>query len=106
MAQSPPPATWSTTAEAFRGQDGGQASFECPAGGTINTVWGSGPYSDDSSVCTAGVHAGVISQQAGGVVVIEISPGLSSYQGSTSNGVTSLDYLKSWYGSFQVVGGG
>ncbi len=76
-----------------------------PPGGAFGTVWGSGTYTDDSSVCTAGVHAGVISQQGGGVVVIVISPGLSSYEGSTSNGVTSVGY-GSWYGSFQVVGGG
>ncbi|NDV10849.1 LCCL domain protein [Rhodococcus sp. IEGM 248] len=103
--QALPPADWSTTALAFRGQDGGQASFECPPGGSFGTVWGSGTYTDDSSVCTAGVHAGVISQQAGGVVLIVISPGVSSYEGSTSNGVTSVGY-GSWPGSFQVVGGG
>lgn len=103
--QALPPADWSMTAEAFRGQDGGRASFECPPGGAFGTVWGSGTYTDDSSVCTAGVHAGVISQRGGGVVVIVISPGLSSYEGSTSNGVTSVGY-GSWYGSFQVVGGG
>ncbi|QIX54062.1 LCCL domain protein (plasmid) [Rhodococcus sp. DMU1] len=103
--QALPPADWSMTAEAFRGQDGGQVSFDCPAGGTFGSVWGSGTYTDDSSVCTAGVHAGVISQQTGGVVVIVISPGLSSYQGSTANGVTSQDW-GNWSGSFQVVGGG
>jgi hypothetical protein len=105
VTQPPPSADWSMTALAFRGQDGGQASFECPPGGAFGSVWGSGTYTDDSSVCTAGVHAGVISEQAGGVVVIEISPGLSSYQGSTANGVTSLDW-GNWDGSFQVVGGG
>jgi hypothetical protein len=103
--QALPPADWSMTAEAFRGEDGGQASFGCPAGGTLGSVWGTGLYTDDSSVCTAGVHAGVISQQSGGVVIIQISPGLSSYQGSTANGVTSQDW-GNWYGSFEVVGGG
>jgi hypothetical protein len=103
--QALPPADWSTTAEAFRGQDGGRASFDCPPGGTFGSVWGSGTYTDDSSVCTAGVHAGVISQQSGGVVIVEISPGLGSYQGSTANGVTSQDW-GNWYGSFQVAGGG
>ncbi|TQC39129.1 LCCL domain protein [Rhodococcus sp. WS4] len=105
VTEQPSSADWSMTAESYRGADGGQASFECPPGGAFSTVWGSGTYTDDSSVCTAGVHAGVISQQAGGVVVIVISPGLSSYEGSTSNGVTSAGY-GSWYGSFQVVGGG
>ncbi|WAM19226.1 LCCL domain-containing protein [Rhodococcus sp. JS3073] len=105
VTQPPPSADWSMTAEAFRGQDGGRASFECPPGGAFGTVWGSGTYTDDSSVCTAGVHAGVISQQAGGIVIIQISPGLSSYEGSTSNGVTSVGY-GSWPGSFQVDGGG
>ncbi|WP_068279579.1 LCCL domain-containing protein [Aldersonia kunmingensis] len=109
--QTQPPQTqaamadWSADAQQYRGQDGGRASFACPPNGSLDTVWGSGYYTDDSSVCNAAVHAGVITREAGGTVIIEISPGMSSYQGSTANGVTSLDW-GSWGGSFQVAGSG
>jgi hypothetical protein len=66
-------------------------------------VWGDGIYTDDSSVCTAAVHAGLITVAEGGRVVIEISAGLDAYEGATANGVTTLPYA-SWPGSFGFPG--
>ena len=94
--------TWSTNAGDLRGQDGKRFSYTCPAAGNPSTVWGSGPYTDDSSVCTAGVHAGVITVEAGGRVVIEISPGEPSYQGTVANGITTSDYGQ-WNGSYKIL---
>jgi len=51
-------------------------------------VWGSDVYTADSSICTAALHAGKITP-AGGDVVYEIRPGLSSYDHSSRNGVTT-----------------
>ena len=68
------------------------ASFASGVFGPVGSVWGTGTYTDDSSICTAAVHAGVITPDDGGTVVIEIAPGQSSYQGSTAHGVTSNDY--------------
>ncbi len=97
-----PPAnsiTWSSTATSYRGQNGSTISFTCPAGGSAYTVWGTDTYTDDSSICTAAVHAGRIGFAGGGAVTIRIEPGLSSYAGTTRNGVTTLDW-PSWPGSF------
>ncbi len=99
---APGDVTWSTNAADLRGQDGKRFAYSCSAAGTPSTVWGSGPYTDDSSVCTAGVHAGVITVAGGGRVVIEISPGEPTYQGTVANGVTTSDY-GSWSGSYKVL---
>jgi hypothetical protein len=94
---------WTATVRPYRGADGTRYLTICPAGGTVARVWGSGPYTDDSYVCAAGVHAGVITVAAGGSVVAEIRPSLSSYAGSTRNGVTSASY-GAWGGSIVIVG--
>ncbi|HYE97128.1 MAG TPA: LCCL domain-containing protein [Rubricoccaceae bacterium] len=94
-------ASWGDTAAQHRGHEGMRIAYLCPPGGTAHTVWGSGPYTDDSSVCTAAVHAGVITFASGGRVVISMRPGRGSYSGSTRNGVTTLDYGE-WGGSFDV----
>jgi hypothetical protein len=65
-------------------------------------LWGTDLYTDDSSVCVAGVHAGRITLQGGGAVVIEIRPGATAYAGSTRNGVDSAGYGE-WGGSFVVL---
>jgi hypothetical protein len=61
-------------------------------------VWGTDFYTDDSSICAAALHAGVIST-AGGTVTAVAAPGRISYQGSVRNGVESHDFAE-WHGSF------
>jgi hypothetical protein len=94
---------WNLTAGAFRTYAGARFVYECPAGGPPNTIWGTDVYTDDSSVCSAGVHVGLITVAGGGNVTIEIRPGQQSYAASTRNGITSISY-GSWSGSFVVVG--
>ncbi|MGZ3456577.1 MAG: LCCL domain-containing protein, partial [Polyangiales bacterium] len=60
------------------------------------SVWGSGPYTSDSSICRAAIHAGVITDDDGGKVTLKISAGEKSYTGSKKNGVKTEDY-----GSFE-----
>ena len=86
-----------------RGRDGERAVYDCPAGGTPGSVWGTEVYTDDSAACAAGVHAGVITVAEGGRVTIEIRQGENAYVGSTQNGIESLDW-ESWSGSFVVIG--
>jgi hypothetical protein len=93
-------ATWFTDASDYRDNVGSDYQFRCPAGGTAYEVWGTDIYTDDSSVCTAAVHAGKITFAQGGTVTIEMLPGQSSYTASTRNGVTSGDW-DTWLGSFR-----
>jgi LCCL domain len=102
-AQDQPGGTgWGASASAFRGQNGAHYVFTCPFYGTAGSVWGTDVYTDDSSVCTAAVHAGLITLAGGGSVTIEIRPGQSSYTGSTRNGITSSSYGV-WSGSYAIV---
>ncbi|MDC0713472.1 S8 family serine peptidase [Stigmatella sp. ncwal1] len=97
---APPLAKCSTYSfTSYRGQNGKQIPCSCDAvsGGA---VWGTDLYTDDSNVCVAAVHAGIISA-SGGTVTVTIQPGQSSYTGSTRNGVTTYSY-GSWAGSFSL----
>ena len=89
----------------LRGMNGERYAFRCPPGKPQpSRVLGSGPYTDDSSICTAAVHAGAIHAKDGGDVTIEIRPGQSGYAGSERNYIRSGDYSDRWDGSFVVVG--
>lgn len=94
---------WGTTATSLRGQNTQRYAFECPAGGVLSgSIWGTDLYTDDSSICTAAVHAGYLDPRAGGIITIEIRPGAASYAASARNGVTTKAY-GGWSGSFVVV---
>ena len=80
------------------------------AGAAAVGVFGSFPYHARSSVCLAAIHAGVISDEAGGGAFISrfhrqdwsgaasqsVFP-FSSWRGSVSNGVRSSDVGPDWY---------
>lgn len=51
-------------------------------------IWGTGPYTIDSSPCAAAVHAGMLSA-AGGEIELRIVAGCSRYAGGAANGVSS-----------------
>jgi hypothetical protein len=93
---------WSANAVAFRGENGTTKVFDCPKYGTVGSLYGTDVYTDDSSVCTAAVHAGFISLAGGGTVTIEIRPDAGSYTGTLRNRITSSSY-PAWQGSYAVV---
>ena len=90
------PTTWEANAASLNGKDGETLTLACSPGGTARPVWGSDIYTADSSICTAGVHSGLINYQQGGTVTIELRPGRTIYGCSERNGVTT-----SPYGSYQ-----
>jgi hypothetical protein len=95
-------ARWTDTATRYRDRVDDVITVHCPPGGAPGVVWGTDVYTDDSSVCTAAVHAGRITLSGGGTVRIQIGPGKESFQGTIRNGVTSSDY-GAWGGSFTFV---
>jgi hypothetical protein len=97
-----PPLKWGNSATSLRGRLEQDFTYNCPAGGRVGTVWGTRIYTDDSSVCSAAVHAGLITAKQGGVITIRIKPGESSYVGTKRNGVNSSDY-GSFSGSYVFV---
>jgi LCCL domain/Stigma-specific protein, Stig1 len=72
----------------------GTLTFLCPssAGVSLGTVWGTETYTNDSAICVAAVHAGVMKFATGGAVTVEMSPGRKTYLGSVSHGVTSSSW--------------
>lgn len=91
---------WTLNATQFRDQIGKRVAYDCPPGGEASSVWGTDVYTDDSSVCTAAVHAGLIDFTDGGRVVIEMVEAQDSYEGSENDDVISQDY-GAWGGSFR-----
>jgi hypothetical protein len=97
--------TWMTPADSLRGKNGLRVAYLCPAGGMLSErLWGTDLYTDDSSICSAAVHAGLVTTSGGGPITIEIRPGASTYTGSSRNGVASRGY-GGWHGSFVFVSG-
>lgn len=96
---SPSDDPWTADAQGNRGSDGEQFEHECPEGGEADTIWGVELYTDDSSICTAAVHVGLITFDDGGTVTYEIAPGEDRYESGVANGITSASY-GSWGGSF------
>ena len=95
-ARAGTPTSWEANATSLNGKDGETFTLACSPGGTAHSVWGSDIYTADSSICTAGVHSGLITYQQGGTVTIELRPGRTIYGCSERNGVTTSDY-----GSYQ-----
>jgi phage baseplate assembly protein gpV len=93
---------WSRAANFYADRDQEQFTVECEPGGAAGSVWGTGTYTDDSSICTAAVHAGLITFAEGGEVAFRFTAGQDSYAGSSANGVDSRDY-GSWGTSFEFV---
>lgn len=59
-----------------------------PAATAAGVLWGSGPYTTDSSPCRAARHAGALGA-GGGVARFVSAPGQPSYRGTMSHGVPS-----------------
>ncbi|KAG8555480.1 hypothetical protein GDO81_017718 [Engystomops pustulosus] len=79
---------------------GSTAHVLCPAGCVANeeTVWGTDAYTDDSSICRAAIHAGLLPNN-GGEVTVWKTPGQADYFGSTRNGITTKNF-GAWPRSF------
>lgn len=101
---TPLPVHWRTGTVDWRGQFGRREALLCPPGGHIEPVFGTDMYTDDSSVCTAALHAGILpSAEVGGIVAVEIRPDPMQYLGTSRNGITSEDWFDHWPSSFVFV---
>lgn len=86
------PTTWLANATTLKGAEGQTFTLSCSPGGTAHSVWGSDIYTADSSICTAGVHSGLITYEQGGDVTLELRPGRAIYGTTERNGVTTSAY--------------
>jgi hypothetical protein len=88
------------TAQALGGAVG-TSYYVRVTGNTGGSLWGSGVYTNDSSIAKAAVHAGVLKDGETGVVKVTIVAPQAAYQGETRNGVTSAAYGP-WPGAYTV----
>jgi hypothetical protein len=65
-------------------------------------AWGVDAYTDDSLVSLAAVHAGLVSVGGTATVVLRCAGPLTTWAGSTRNGVTTQPYSKFWGASFKL----
>lgn len=77
-------------------------TLECPPSGSLATAWGTDSYTDDSSICSAAVHAGVITTSGGGRVTLEATGPQSAFTASNRNGIISKSY-GAWPDGFRFV---
>lgn len=97
-----PKVDWLLTAERLDASVGQRVTLKFPPNGQVSSVWGTGIYTNDSSIGSAAVHMGLLTFEKGGEVTIEIRNGQASYEGSTRNGVSSSSYGE-WGGSFVFI---
>lgn len=67
------------------------------------SVWGSGPYTTDSNLAAAAVHAGALAVGETAVVKIRVKADAGGYTGSTKNGVTTSSWGP-YQGCYEVLG--
>lgn len=74
------------------GPSGMRKLLNCPAGCfDRGWIWGTDHYTNDSTICNAAIHAGVIPAEGGNVIVTR-EEGRPAYRGSRRNGIESSDY--------------
>jgi hypothetical protein len=105
LAAAPVQADWSSTPKNLRQESALKQEFRvfCPAATTLYTVYGSNPYTSNSSICTAALHSGMFVQGTAVYVSYRIAPGYQSYPGSTNWGVTTFPWGQ-WNSSFVILG--
>lgn len=91
-----------TTGSYVTGVDNATSPVTCPAGcdASSGSIWGTEIYTDDSSICVAAIHMGLI-DETGGEVLVSYAEGQSEYTSTELNGITSSEYGE-WGASFTV----
>jgi hypothetical protein len=84
----------------LRGRSGVGFDVEV-TGSTTGVVYGSGPYTDDSSIAAAAVHAGLLKSGETGMIRVVVDNGRESYPSSDRNGIRTQAYGP-WGGSFRL----
>jgi len=91
----------STTVTNLPGELGARYLVACPDGCGTGTIWGTGVYTDDSSVCSAAIHNGVVTSE-GGVFSLVLLPGRDDYHATRRHDVASSSW-GTWARSFAAA---
>jgi hypothetical protein len=96
-----PPIAAPTTMASFRTAPTGSIFLFTASGSLSGGVWGTNSFTDDSTIGSAAVHAGVLADGQQGVVRVVTGPSRLAYIGSKANGITSGSW-GSWSASYSV----
>ena len=92
--------TCDQNAQSLLGDPGDSFHAICPPGCTQSTIWGTDVYTDDSAICTAAIHSGVL-DTGGGQVIVTIERGHNAYPSLWRNNIQSQNW-RIWHRSFFV----
>jgi len=65
-------------------------------------VYGTDIYTDNSSICRASIHSGILKDAEGGIALMIPYRGLDYYSGSKQFYIESLDFPGKWIRSFKI----
>lgn len=71
-------------------------------GSRVGTVWGSGPYTHDSALPAAAVHAGVIANGEWALIRVKFTATQETFEGTEDNGVKTQPYGR-WQMGYTVT---
>jgi len=91
------------TGMAYRERAGERIRVTCPGSCALHRVWGTDVYTDDSSICAAAQHAGLLTG-ARKTIAFRVREGRDAYVGSSRHGVESNAWAR-WGGSFSFCDG-
>lgn len=81
---------WITTLERVPDDFHSPLTLLCPPKGLADTyIWGTDVYTSSSGICVAAVHAGVITLDAGGKVVVTLMPKQEAFDARERYGISS-----------------
>ena len=81
---------WITTLERVPDDFHSPLTLLCPPKGQADTyIWGTDVYTSSSGICVAAVHAGVITRDAGGPVVVTLMPKQETFDARERYGISS-----------------
>jgi len=83
--------TCNTVGDEVAKPEGETATVKCPSGCGRMTIWGSNPYTTDSGLCRAAVHAGL-----SGRITVKFVGKKSNFKGTLKNGVNTISYGGQW----------
>ncbi|XP_061134384.1 macrophage mannose receptor 1-like [Syngnathus typhle] len=72
----------------------GSMTVRCPPGcAQTDTVYGTQIYQEESNICAAAIHSGLIENNIGGIVTLQKSEPQKAYNSSARNGIASKVYV-------------
>ncbi len=82
-------------------EQGNTYACMCPSSPPAATIYGTAVYSNDSNICVAAIHAGVLRKGVNGQVVLQVVSSPPVFRGKTQSGIKSEAWPKPTASAFQ-----